>query len=124
MQAAFSPDAGGSLTRGRGQGQSATSTAIAQALARLGIRPGDEISVVGHSLDSYYARLAGVRIVAQIWDDPDKIAALDAPRVHQVLGQLRQIGVKALVSRTAKPGFVNDEGWVAIPNTNIYVRML
>lgn len=101
-----------------------TSTAIAQGLARLGVRPGDEISVVGHSLDSYYARLAGVRIVAQIWEDPDKIAGLGASRVHEVLGQLRQIGVKALVSRTAKPGFVNDEGWVAIPNTNIYVRML
>ena len=101
-----------------------TSTAIAQGLARLGVRPGDEISVVGHSLDSYYARLAGVRIVAQIWEDPDKIAGLSASRVHEVLAQLRQIGVKALVSRTARPGFINDEGWVSIPNTRIYVRML
>ena len=39
------------------------------------------------------------------------------------LVQLRQIGVKALVSRS-KPGFVNDEGWAAIPRTNIYIRML
>jgi hypothetical protein len=62
--------------------------------------------------------------VAQIWEDPDKIAGLSASRVHQLLAQLRQIGVKALVSRTGKPGFANDEGWVAIPSTNIYVRML
>lgn len=124
LQEALRPAARVSLPVEEDKDNAPTSTAIAQGLARLGIRPGDEISVVGHSLDSYYARLAGVRIVAQIWDDPDKIAALDASRVHQVLGQLRQIGVKALVSRTAKPGFVNDEGWVAIPNTNIYVRML
>jgi hypothetical protein len=31
--------------------------------------------------------------------------------------------LKALVSRV-KPGFVNDEGWNAIPRTDIYVCML
>ncbi len=96
---------------------------MAQGLARLGIRPGDEISVLGHSLDCYYARLAGVRIVAQIWEDPEQVAGLSAPQVRQVLSQLRQIGVKALVSRP-RPGFINDEGWTSIPRTMIYVRML
>jgi len=116
------PD-GGSLTREVGRDNGHSSAAVAQGLARLGIRPGDEISVLGHSLDCYYARLAGVRIVAQIWEDPDQIAGLSAPRVNQVLTQLKQIGVKALVSR-AKPGFANDDGWSAIPKTDVYVRML
>jgi hypothetical protein len=124
LQEALRPAGRASLPLEEDKDNAPTSIAIAEGLARLGIRPGDEISVVGHSLDSYYARLAGVRIVAQIWDDPDKIAGLSASSVHQLLAQLRQIGVKALVSRTAKPGFVNDEGWVAIPSTNIYVRML
>jgi 4-amino-4-deoxy-L-arabinose transferase-like glycosyltransferase len=123
LQAALHPDNGGSLTLAEGMDNGPSSSAVAQALARLGIRPGDEISVLGHSLDCYYARLAGVRIVAQIWEDPDRIQGLSAPEVHQVLGQLRQIGVKALVSR-GKPGFVNDEGWIAIPRTDVYVRML
>jgi len=48
---------------------------------------------------------------------------LSAPQVRQVLSQLKQIGIKALVSRS-KPGFVNDDGWSAIPRTDIYVRML
>jgi hypothetical protein len=96
---------------------------VAQGLSRLGIRPGDEISVLGRSLDCYYARLAGVRIVAQIWEDPDQILGLSAPKVHQVLTELKQIGVKALLSRD-KPGFVNDEGWRAIPRTDVYVRLL
>jgi hypothetical protein len=92
-------------------------------LTRLGIQPGDELAVVGHSLDCYYARLARVRIVAQVWDDTDQIADLSAPEVRQVLSKLKGIGIKALVARS-KPGFVNDEGWSTIPRTDIYVRML
>ena len=53
----------------------------------------------------------------------DQIVGLSAPQVRQVLSQLKQIGIKALVSRS-KPGFVNDDGWSAIPRTDIYVRML
>ena len=43
---------------------------------------------------------------------PDEIAGLSAPQVRQVLSQLKQVGVKALVSRS-NPGFVNDDGWIA-----------
>jgi hypothetical protein len=100
-----------------------TSALIAAGLTRLGIRPGDQISVLGIPCDPYYARLAGVRIVAQIWEDTDRMAGLSAPEVRQVLAKLKETGVKALVSRP-KPGFVNDEGWVAIPETTTYVRML
>jgi 4-amino-4-deoxy-L-arabinose transferase-like glycosyltransferase len=123
VQAAFRPDDGGPLTREEGRDNRTSSAAVAQELARLGIRPGDEISVLGHSLDCYYARLAGVRIVAQIWEDPEQVSGLSVPQVRQVLSQLKQIGVKALVSRS-KPGFVNDEGWTAIPRTDVFVRIL
>ena len=99
------------------------SAAIARELAQLGIRPGDEISVLGNGLDCYYARLAQVRIVAQIWEDPDTVEGMSGPEVRRALSQLKQIGVKALVSRV-KPGFRNDEGWVAVARTNAYVRML
>jgi hypothetical protein len=110
-------------TRVEGRDNGPANAAVAQELASLGIRPGDEIGVLGHSLDCYYARLAGVRIVAQIWEDPEQIAGLSAPEVRRVLAQLKQVGVKALVAR-AKPGFVNDEGWIAVPRTDVYVRML
>jgi hypothetical protein len=122
-QAAFRPDDGGPLAREEGRDNGRFSLAAAQGLTRLGVRPGDEIGVLGRSLDCYYARLARVRIVAQIWEDPDQIVGLSAPRVQQVLSQLKQVGVKALVSRS-KPGFVNDDGWSNIPRTDIYVRML
>jgi hypothetical protein len=123
VQAALRPDHGGPLTREEGRDNGPSSAAVARELARLGIRPGDEIGALGHGFDCYYARLAGVRIVAQIWEDPDRIQGLSAPEVGQILTELRQIGVKALVSRS-KPGFVNDEGWVAVPRTDVYVRML
>ena len=64
-----------------------------------------------------------MRIVAQIWETPEQIAGLSASEVRRVLSQLKQIGVKALVAR-AKPGFVSDEGWIAIPGTDVYVRRL
>jgi len=123
VQEAFRPDNGGPLVREEGRDNGPFSLAAAHGLAGLGIQPGDEIGVLGRSLDCYYARVAGVRIVAQIWEDPDQIVGLSAPQVRQVLSQLKQIGIKALVSRS-KPGFVNDDGWSAIPRTDIYVRML
>ena len=115
--------AAGGSAREIGRDNATSSAAAAQGLAALGIQPGDEIAVLGHSLDCYYARLAGVRIVAQIWEVPEEIAGLSAPQVSQVLSQLKQIGIKALVSRS-KPGFVHDDGWIGIPRTDIYVRML
>ena len=54
---------------------------------------------------------------------PDEIAGLSAAQVSQVLSQLKHAGIKALVSRS-NPGFVNDEGWIGIPRTDIYVRKL
>jgi hypothetical protein len=123
LHAALRPDAASSLTRAEGTDDVRSSAIAAQGLAGLGIRPGDEISVLGLSFDCYYARLAGVRIVAQIWEDPDQIAGMSAGEVQRVLSQLKQTGVKALVSRV-KPGFVNDAGWIAIPRTDVYVRML
>jgi len=106
-----------------GRDNAISSAAAAHGLTSLGIQPGDEIAVLGHSLDCYYARLAGVRIVAQIWEDSEQIAGLSAPQVSHVLSELKQAGIKALVSRS-HPGFVNDDGWVGIPRTDIYVRML
>ena len=99
------------------------SAAIAQGLAGMGIRPGDEIAVVGNIFDCYYARLARIRMVAQIWENPDRIVGLSAPQVQELMGQLKTLGVKALLSRV-KPGFVNDRGWVGIPHTDVYVRLL
>jgi hypothetical protein len=122
-QAAFRPDNVGPLTREAGRDNGVSSAAAAEALTRFGIRPGDEIGVLGRSLDCYYARVAGIRIIAQIWEDPEEIAGLGAERVSQVLSQLKQTGIKALVSRS-HPGFVNDSGWIAIPRTDIYVRKL
>ena len=120
---ALHSDTSGPLTRQEGRDNDASSTAVAQTLFRMGIRPGDEISQLGHSLDCYYARRAGVRIVAQIWEDPDEFVNLGASQVQQVLDRLKQLGVKALVSR-GKAGFVNDRGWSHVPRTDVYIRPL
>jgi hypothetical protein len=123
VQSTLHTNESGPLVHEEGRDNGPSSAAVAKEFTRLGILPGDEIGVLGHSLDCYYARLAGVRIVTQIWDDPDQIVGLDAAHVRQILTQMKQVGVKALVSR-ARPGFTNDEGWIAIPRTDVYVRRL
>ena len=62
-------------------------------------------------------------MVAQIWEDADRMEVLPAPDVAQILVQLRQLGVKALIAR-GKRGFQNDEGWIAVPRTDVFIRKL
>jgi hypothetical protein len=41
---------------------------VAQELHELGIQPGDQVGVIGYAFDSYWARLARVKIVAEMLD--------------------------------------------------------
>ena len=101
-----------------------TNQAVAAALSRLGIGPGDELGQIGRAIDNvYYARLLGARVIAQLREDPDQVRDLSEPEVQRVLAQFRSVGVKAQVSRF-EPGFNNDSGWVAVPETDSYVRLL
>ncbi|MEO8372730.1 MAG: hypothetical protein ABI806_26335 [Candidatus Solibacter sp.] len=120
---ALHPDTGAQSISQDAQDTAASSNAVAETLHRMGIRPGDEISQLGYSLDCYYARRAGVRIVAQIWENPDEYVNLAAPQVEQILAKLKQLGIKALVSRN-RAGFVNDQGWIYVPGTDVYIRPL
>ena len=79
LQAALHPDNGGPLMREEDRDNGPSSAAVARELARLGIRPGDEIGALGRDLDCYYARLAGVRIVADL-GGPGPDSGLERPR--------------------------------------------
>jgi hypothetical protein len=97
---------------------------LAGELAKLGIGRGDQLGHIGYSVDNvYYARLLGARVVAQIWEDPEKVSRLSEAQVREVLSTLRSVGVKALLSRS-KPGFANDSAWTAIPGTDAWLRLL
>jgi len=117
---------------------------IAQDLHRAGIRPGDRIAVVGWGLGAYWARLAGVRIVAEICAErprpprlcdggPDGIrefwAASPAGR-ERAYDVFRKAGATAVVATSLSEAElvavepVPTDGWHAISIPGYFVRPL
>ncbi len=93
---------------------------VADELKRLGIEPGEEVGFIGYGYYSYWARLAGVRLTAEVplpqapgfWegDEATRTRTLDA-----LLGT----GVAAVV--TEAPGrHPPPEGWVRLGETAYY----
>ena len=72
--------------------------AVAVRLRELGLQSGDRLAVVGYSNDSYYARFARLRVVAQI-PNADEFWRLSAPELNRLSQRLAAIGVKAIVAR-------------------------
>jgi hypothetical protein len=95
---------------------------IAEGLRRLGVNPGDQLATIG-TIDAYYARPAGVRIVAQI-SDVDEFWGLSAKDFENVKGHLASIGIKALIAKDGPRGFGYGD-WQEIPGTRLNrVRVL
>ena len=100
-----------------------TDMIVAEELSDLGIRPGDEIATIGPSYGVYYARLAGLKIVANVgFDDTDQVWTLSAKKFDTLREDLRRIGVKAIVGPD-RCGSV-DVGWRSIRETTYCVNLL
>jgi hypothetical protein len=89
---------------------------IAEGLQKLGIKQGDQLATVGDAFEAYYARAAGVRIVAQI-PDADEFWTLSAPDIESVKQALGRIGVKALLARDTP--YRLGYGWQQISGTRL-----
>jgi len=89
------------LTRGW---QNPNESNAAQALASMGLKPGDAVACVGAEAclsDYYWARLAQVRIMAEIYD-PYSVPAYEylatMPNREQAIAAVRSTGAKVLVA--------------------------
>lgn len=102
----------------------------AEALGRMGIKPGDEIACVGTTAclyDNYWARLAGVRILTELYDPVPQhlIAHLDRmPNREQAYRMIKDQGARVLVG-AFDPGEMNpthpaSAGWLRLGETNFY----
>jgi hypothetical protein len=105
-------------------GSSAAPPAIAGALRRQGIEAGDQIGFIGYSFSAFWARLARVRIVAEIaprhagrfWDaSPERQAA--------VLEAFAVAGATAIVAEPVH-GAAVPPGWQPVGDTGYLVRFL
>jgi hypothetical protein len=106
----------------------------AQGLRALGVKPGDEVACVGTTAclyDNYWARLAGVRILTEVYEPEPKhlIQQLQKlPNREQAYDVLRSQGAKLLVGHF-DPGEMNaahaaSAGWVRLGETDFYALPL
>jgi hypothetical protein len=98
--------------------------ATAEALAELGIVQGDPVAVIGYGFDSFWARLARVKIVAEMlgWQaDPFWLG--DAALQEDVLAAFAAAGAKAIVAEYAPP-YANLPGWHQVESSNFFIYLL
>jgi hypothetical protein len=93
---------------------------VAQQLHAIGIPAGTDMGYVG-SGPSYWAHLAGVRIIVEVPEiEQPRFVAADAARREQVLALFFSVGARAVVAKNAAAANSAD-GWRAIPGTHYFI---
>ena len=82
---------------------------VAAELQAMGLRAGDRVAIVGPGFETYYAQIAGLKIVAQIPNE-DEFQHLNPPELATVTARLSALGVKALIAKD-RPLSAAPEGW-------------
>jgi hypothetical protein len=105
----------------------------AHALQKLGVHPGDEVACMGFYAclnNNYWARLAGVRILTEIYNPNGDLFEQWAglPNRAQVLDVLRAQNATVLVAQF-DPAALNSnspaaQGWVRLDGTDLYAYPL
>jgi hypothetical protein len=95
---------------------------VAEGLRELGLREGERIGIIGYGFDAFWARLARVRIVAELypWEAPG-VWNPEGEAYARMLEAFASTGVRAVVA-DAIPGDVPLEGWRRVGETGVFVR--
>ena len=97
---------------------------IARQLNLMGVEPGDKVAIIGNHLPYFWARLAGVKIVAEtLMNDPPcggkGCLEQTTARWLRVKDLLAASGARIVVSPCIH-GVVDQEGWVQLGTTGIF----
>jgi hypothetical protein len=102
---------------------------VADSLSRMGIQPGDQVALIGLGGRAYWARLARVRIVAEIpqaeekeFQEADKFWGANDFVKSQVIKAFTRTGAKVIVARVPSDAFTT--GWQRIGSTDYYAYIL
>ena len=94
---------------------------VARGLRGLGIQTGSQVGVIGGTPGSYWARLAGVRIIAEVpFSERGRFWAASPERQREALSKFSGAGA-ALVVAFDPSGRPAAHGWRQIPRTRYYV---
>src|SRR5688572_13285151 len=95
--------------------------AVARTLQELGVTQGDKVGVIGYAYDSFWARLARVRIVAEMLEtDAGEFWRGDEALRQSVLQAFANIGVDAVVAEYV-PDYAGLHDWHQVENSNYYI---
>jgi hypothetical protein len=95
--------------------------AVARTLQELGVKPGDRVGVIGYAYDSFWARLARVKIVAEMLEaDAGELWQGDEALHQSVLQAFAKTGVDAVVAEYV-PGYAGLRDWHQVENSNYYI---
>jgi hypothetical protein len=119
-----------SLVHAPGGWYDPTTYHMAEALNTLGVGPGDAIACIGYRAclnDHYWARVAGVRILTEIYDPEGDVYPYLAGLKNrdQAFAVVRQQGGKVLVGYFQQPGEMTgttpgSAGWQQLGDTPFY----
>ncbi|MEO8355878.1 MAG: hypothetical protein ABI621_08190, partial [Chloroflexota bacterium] len=94
---------------------------VAKALGELGIQRGDKVGVIGYAYDSFWARLARVKIVAEMLEsEAVELWRGDATLQFSVLQSFADTGAKAVIAEYV-PGYARLNGWYRVGDSNYYI---
>jgi hypothetical protein len=97
---------------------------IAEELHRLGVQPGDKVAVIGYAFDSFWARLARVKIVSEMLDQDAEAFWWGNPSLRaEVLQAFASTGAKAIVAEYV-PNYASMVNWHRVGNSNFYIYLL
>ena len=97
---------------------------VAQNLRKLGVEPGDKVSIISGNAVAHWARLAGVKIVAELPSGED-IGFWRADRATQdrVYAAFATTGSRVVVVKDPPPDATRDD-WHRLGDTPYYARFL
>ena len=95
--------------------------AVARTLQELGIRQGDKVGVIGYAYDSFWARLARVKIVSEMLGT-DAIDFWESDNLlrQSVLDAFAGTGAKAVIAEYV-PDYAELKDWHRVGNSNYYI---
>jgi hypothetical protein len=121
----FTPLAEGTVQPDAGiETHAANHPAIAEELLQMGLRDGDRIAFIGYSFTEYWARLARLRIIAEIhWHDVDAFWNAPADTQAGAIAAFAGTGAAAVIAAPVE----RDElppGWQAVGDTGYLLYRL
>ena len=97
---------------------------VAQGLHHLGLQPGDSVAGLSRVAEAQWARLAGLKIVAEIpLGDENVFWVADREGKQNIFRVLAGTGAKILITKDPPPSAIK-EGWIPLGNTSFYAHPL